>query len=60
MAECRIPFSGHCDLDLTSDLVFRIIMSGACLLYSLREEFQIWCVDASLDSGMSCTIFGSL
>ena len=23
MAECRIPFSGHCDLDL----VFRIIIS---------------------------------
>ena len=31
-------------LNLTSDLVFRIIMSGAYLLYS-----QIWCVDASWD-----------
>ena len=64
MAECRIPFWGHCDLDvgipylvcgyvlgwesvayhyrvtvtltLTSDLVFRIIVSGAYLLYYLR------------------------
>ena len=32
---------------LTSDLVFRIIVSGAYLLYYLRYEFQIWCVDAS-------------
>ena len=45
---------------LTSDLVLRIIVSRACLFYSLSEEFQIWCVDASLDSGVSCTIFGSL
>ena len=28
MAECHIPFSGHCDLDL----VFRIIVSGAYLI----------------------------
>ena len=34
-------------LTLTSDLVFRIIVSGAYLLYYLRKEFQIWCVDAS-------------
>ena len=45
---------------LTSDLVLRIIVSGAYLLYSLSEEFQIWCVDASWNSGVSCTIFGSL
>ena len=33
MAECRIPFLGHFDLDL----VFRIIfLYGAYLLYSLR------------------------
>ena len=34
-------------LTLTSDLVCRIIVSGAYLLYYLRLEFQIWCVDAS-------------
>ena len=45
---------------LTSDLVFRIIVSGAYLLYSLSKEFQIWCVDTSWDSGVSCSIFGSL
>ena len=33
-------------LTLTSDLVFRIIVSGAYLLYSLRKEFQIWCLNA--------------
>ena len=37
-------------MTLTSDLVLRFILSRACLLYSLSEEFQIWCVDASLDS----------
>ena len=47
-------------MTLTSDLVLRIVVSGAYLLYSLSEEFQIWCVDASWDSGVSCTIFGSL
>ena len=31
-AECHVPFSCHCDLDL----VFRIIMYGAYLLYFLR------------------------
>ena len=44
-------------MTLTSDLVLRIIVSRACLIYSLSEEFQIWCVDASLDSGVPCTIF---
>ena len=106
MAECRVPFSGHCDLDLwpsflnnrvrsislilfevgisnlvcgcvlgwqsvvfhnwvtvslnlTSDLVSRnCIESGACLLYSLRKEFQIWCVNASWDKGVSHAILG--
>ena len=60
MAECRVPFSCHCDLELNSDLVFRIIVSGAYLLYYLREECQIWCVDASWDDKVSRTIFGSL
>ena len=38
-------FFGHCDLDLVS----RIIVSGAYLLYHLRQDSQIWCMDASLD-----------
>ena len=56
MAECRVPFSGHCDLDL----VFRIIMSRAYLLYYLRQESQIWCVDASWDDEVLLTIIKSL
>ena len=36
-------------MTLTSDLVLRIIVSRAYLLYSLSEEFQIWSVDASWD-----------
>ena len=47
-------------LTLTSDLVFRIIVSGAYLLYYLRKEFQIWCVDASWDEEVYNTIIGSL
>ena len=47
-------------MTLTSDLVLRIIVSGAYLLYSLSEDFQILCVDTSWDSGVSCTIFGLL
>ena len=48
-------------LNLTSDLVFRnCIESGAYLLYSLRKEFQIWCLNASWDDGVSHAIFGSL
>ena len=45
---------------LTSDLVFRIIMSKAYLLYYLRKESKIWCVDASLDDDVSHTIIKSL
>ena len=45
---------------LTSDLVFRIIVSGAYLLYYLRKESQIWCVVASWDEEVSRTIIGSL
>ena len=58
MTGCHIPYLGQCDLD--SDLVLRIIVSGAYLLYFLSEEIQIWSVDASWDSGVSCTVFGSL
>ena len=47
-------------LTLTSDLVFRIIVSGAYLLYYLRKETQILCVDASLDDKVSRTVIGSL
>ena len=47
-------------MTLTSDLVLRIVVSRAYLLYSLSEEFRIWCVDESWDSRVSCTIFGSL
>ena len=45
---------------LTSDLVFRIIMSRAYLLYYLRYESQIWCVYASWDDEVSRTIIKSL
>ena len=45
---------------LTSDLVFRIIMSRAYLLYYLRKESLIWCVDTSWDKEVSGTIFESL
>ena len=44
---------------LASDLVL-IIVSGAYLLYHLRQESQFWCVNASWDGGVSCTIYGSL
>ena len=47
-------------LILTSDLVFGIIVSGAYLLYYLRQESQFWCVDASWDDEVSRTIIGSL
>ena len=45
---------------LTYDLVSRISVSGAYLLYYLRLESQIWCMDASLVGDMSRTICGSL
>ena len=45
---------------LTSDLVFRIIMSRAYLLSYLRWGSQIWCVDASWEDEVSHTIIKSL
>ena len=42
-----------CDLDLIST----IIVSGAYLIYYLREESQICCMDTSLDADVSHTIF---
>ena len=47
-------FLDHCDLDLVS----RIIVSGAYLIYYLRKETQIWRMDASFDADMSHTILG--
>ena len=44
---------------LTSDLVYRIIVSGAYLVYYFREESQIWCMDAFLDADMTHIIFRS-
>ena len=32
MVDCRVPFSGHSDIDLTSDLVSIKIVSGANLI----------------------------
>ena len=43
---------------LTSDQVLIIIVSGAYLLYYLRRESQIWCVNASWYGWVSCTISG--
>ena len=45
-------FLGHCDLDLAS----RIIVTGAYLVYYLREESHILCMDAFFDVHMSYTI----
>ena len=52
MTECHLP--GHCNLDLVS----RIILSGAYLLYYLKSESQIWYIDASLDGDVSLTFLG--
>ena len=43
-----------CDLDLIST----IILSGAYLIYYLREESKICCMDTSLDTDVSHTILG--
>ena len=47
-------------MSLTYDLVFRIIMSGAYLLYYLRTEFQIWCVDFSWNGAVMHTSLGHI
>ena len=44
-------------LTLTSDLVCRIMVSRTYLLYYLRWESQICCMDTSLDANVSRTIF---
>ena len=52
---CSVMYQ-FCNLDLIS----RIIVSGAYLVYYLREESQICCMDTSLDADVSHTIFRSL
>ena len=44
IAECHVPFWVTVTLTLTSDLVFRIIMSGAYLLYyrGRNLKFGVW------------------
>ena len=42
------------------DLISRIILSGAYLIYYLREESQICCMDTSLDADVSHTNCRSL
>ena len=50
-AECHVTV---CDIDLIS----RIIVSVAYLIYYLREESQVCCMDTSLDAAVSHTILG--
>ena len=40
------------------DLISRIILLGAYLIYYLREESQICCMDTSLEADVSHTILG--
>ena len=49
------------NVTLTSGLVSRnYIKSGAYLLYSLRQEVQIWCVDASMDGSVTYHFWGTV
>ena len=45
-------------MTLTSDIVCRIIVSRTYLLYDLRWESQICCMDTSFDADVSHTILG--
>ena len=56
MLICGIPF--WATAILTYDLVSRIIVSGAYLLYYLICESQIRCVYSSWDGGVVYTILG--
>ena len=56
MLGCCVLFNSHYCLKL--DEVLRIIVSGANLLYYLRPESRICCVNASWDVGVSHSIFG--
>ena len=56
MTDCLVPFLVIVTLNF--DLVSRIdIKFSALLLYSLRKEFQIRCVDASWDDRASRSTF---
>ena len=48
----------HFWVTLTSDHAHRTIMSRTYLLYYLRWESQICCMDTSLDADVSHTILG--
>ena len=54
VTECHVSVFYHCDLDLVS----RIIVSGANLIYKLRQESQTSCMNASLDADKSNIILG--
>ena len=67
LMECHVPFTGHRDLDLVSSVIYHfcdlnlistIIVSEAYLIYYLREESHICCMDTSLDADVSHTILG--
>ena len=60
LRKCSKPLLGHCDLEPDYDLVVRIVMSRAHLLYYLRNKSQIWCVNASWDDEVSHTTIWSL
>ena len=45
-------------LILTYDLVSRIIVSGAYLLYYLMQESQIWYLDSTWDGRVVYSILG--
>ena len=47
MAECQV-----------SDLISRIIVSGAYLIYYFREESHVCCMNTFLDADVSHTILG--
>ena len=53
MAECHASI-------FNLDLISKIIMPGAYLIYYLREEYQICCMDTSLDADVSQNILRSL
>ena len=56
----NVTYHFRVTVTFTYDLVLRIIVSGAYLLYYLRKKFQSVCVYASLYGGVSHTIFWSL
>ena len=53
----NVTYHFRVTVTLTAVLVLIIIVSGAYILYYLKQESQIRCVDASWDSEVSYTIF---